>query len=107
MSTRLNAFVLPALACLTFASPALAADVAKNGGVRLEAKAKVVKPGPGADEHGCIPPQIWHAPSGTCVTDVLPDKPKGTQTMKKSDATEQGVEPGKTHHYVGHVTLLR
>lgn len=72
-------------------------------------KHNVVKPGTGvgADEHGCIAPGIWHEPSKSCVTDVLPDKPKGNQTMKKSQAAPFGVKPGKKHNYVGHVTLLR
>lgn len=37
-------------------------------------KNNIVKPGPGtgADEHGCIPPMIWHEPAKACVTDILP-----------------------------------
>ena len=76
---------------------------------KANVKNNLVKPGTGvgADEHGCIAPGIWHEPSKSCVTDVLPDKPKGNQTMKKSQAAPFGVKPGKKHNYVGHVTLLR
>ena len=37
-------------------------------------KHNVVKPGTGvgADEHGCIPPSVWHEPAKACVTDILP-----------------------------------
>lgn len=37
-------------------------------------KDNVVKPatGVGADEHGCIPPSVWHEPAKACVTDILP-----------------------------------
>ncbi len=39
--------------------------------------------GTGADEHGCIPPQIWHAGSQTCVTDILPNNSASGQEFNK------------------------
>ncbi len=109
MSIRLTTIILPALACLVLAVPAVAAEARKATGVKPDVKAGIAKPGPGtgADEHGCIPPQTWYAPAKACVTDVLPDKPKGNQTMKKSEAAPAGAMPGKKHNHVGHVTLLR
>jgi hypothetical protein len=77
-----NCIIVPAILALSIAS-ASSAESGKNLVIivnplkkqvtKSDIKNDLVKPGPGTgtDEHGCIPPGIWHAPSGTCITDLI------------------------------------
>lgn len=85
MSIQRTKLMIPVLTLLSLSmSAAFSAEAVKKGttvkapkfGWDIKTNIKVIsaKPGPGAgaDEHGCIAPQIWQMPNGPCVTDVLP-----------------------------------
>ena len=75
--------IIPALTLLSLSSAFSAEAIKKEVPIKKPVQKVVVttaiknaavKPGPGvgADEHGCIAPGIWHEPSKSCVTDILP-----------------------------------
>ncbi len=82
MTFQFRSLLVPAILAVSIASAFSAETIKKDAviiltpkklGTKSNVKNNLVKPGPGtgADEHGCIPPQIWHAASGTCITDLI------------------------------------